>query len=327
MKTRLISTVTVTILIGLLLLPWSLAAQTRVDFPTKGKAIMLIVPYSAGAAIDIQARILASLMEKELATPVEVVNRPAGGAQAGQTDVAKAKPDGYTIGYTPLPACPMIYLDPERKAAFTRKSFQPLAMITYDPYLFAVKADSPYRTMKDLADAAKASPGKIAISVSAFLGESHLTALQFQQAAGVNFAIVNTKGGNEVVTHVLGGHAQAGVNSVGSFTSQIKGGGLRAVGATGKGTPFLPEVKTLEEQGYPVFIVSSKVISAPAGTPKEITDVLAGTIKKVMDSKQFSQKIEEVWMTPRYMGPNELGPYWEQSETEVAGLLKEIRNK
>lgn len=327
MKVRLSSLIAIFISLNFLTTACFAAAPLKTDFPKKGKAIMLIVPYAAGGAIDIQARVLASMLNKELSTPVEVLNKPAAGAQAGQTDLAQARPDGYTIGYTPLPACPMIYLDPERQAVFNKKSFQPLAMITYDPYLFAVKADSPYKTMKDLVDAAKASPGKVTISVSAALGESHLTALQLQQVTGANFAIVNTKGGGEIVPQVLGGHADAGVNSVGTFTSQIKAGALRAIGSTGKGTPFLPEVKSLEAQGYPVLIVSSKVISAPAGTPKEIIDVLAGAIKKVMGSKEFIQKMEELWMSPRYMGSNELGTYWGQAEAEVKALLEKVRSK
>ena len=107
--------------------------------------------------MDIGARVLGPMLEKELGAPFQVVNKAGAGGQIGVTDVAKAKPDGYTIGTHALPATEVMYLDPEKKAAFGRKDLLPLALDNVEPVIVSVNADSPYKTIKDVVDAAKAS--------------------------------------------------------------------------------------------------------------------------------------------------------------------------
>lgn len=298
----------------------------KVDFPQKGKTISLIVPYTAGGSVDVAARLLAPALEKELGTSVQVVNRPEAGAQVGVTELARARPDGYTIGYTVLPTAITLYLDPERKAVFSRKDFAPIAMHVIDPGVVGVKSDSAYKTMVDLVNAAKAKPGEVKVAVTGVMGPSHLDALQTEALTGVQFAIVHFDGGAPGLTAMLGGHVDSKYGNIGDFLPQMKSGQIRIVGIMDKEeNKFLPGVKTMESQGYKQYSAVSRGISAPVGTPKEIVDLLSAAIKKVISSDEHRAKMEEMGQTLRYMDPSEFGKYWDDVEAQVKPLMALIK--
>ena len=119
------------------------APAPKATYPEKGKAITMIVPFGAGGSTDIGARLLAVGMEKELGTPVNVQNKGGAGSQTGLTELAGAKPDGYTIGFANLPTANLVYSDPDRKANFSAKSFQPIGSQVVDPSAIGVAANSP----------------------------------------------------------------------------------------------------------------------------------------------------------------------------------------
>ena len=125
-------------------------------FPEKGRTLTHIVAYPPGGGTDVTARLLAPMLEKELGIQVQVLNKGGAGGQIGFTELVRSKPDGYTIGNLILPTVITTYLDPTRKAVFSRKSFQLLALQDNDPGIIAVKATGPFKTLKDLIDAAKA---------------------------------------------------------------------------------------------------------------------------------------------------------------------------
>ena len=302
------------------------APAPKVSFPEKGKPITLIVPYTAGGSVDIAARVLAPALEKELGTPVQVVNRPEAGAQVGTTELARAKPDGYTLGYTVLPTTITLYLDPERKAVFSRKDFAPVAMHVIDPGVVGVKADSPYKTMQDFVNAAKAKPGAIKIAVTGVMGPSHLDVLQTQALTGAQFAVVHFDGGAPGLTAMLGGHVDAKYGNIGDFLPQMKSGNIRILGIMDtQENKFLPGVKTMESQGIKQYSAVSRGVSAPAGTPKEIVDAISGAIKKIIASNEHKAKMQEMGQTLRYMDPAEFGKYWDDVEAQVKPLMSLVK--
>ncbi len=299
------------------------APAPKVNFPEKGKSISLIVPFPAGGSTDVGARLLAPLMEKELGVPVQVVNKGGAGSQIGITDLVQSKPDGYTWCYTLLPATVTIYLDPERKAVFGRKDLQFVGMHVSDPQLVAVSADSPYKTMKDVIDAAKANPGKIKASAVGVLGPEHLGILQLEKLTGADFAVVQFDGSAPALTALLGGHTDLQLGTLGVFASAYKSGKVRFLGVTDKvENRLVPGVPTLESQGYKVYSSVSRVISVPAGTPAPVVDILAGALKKAMDSAEHKQKIEDMGMTLTYMGPQQTATYWDDLESQVKPLME-----
>jgi len=137
------------------------ASAKKVNYPAEGKAVSIIVPFPAGSANDTCARVLIPVLERELRVPVQVVNKPGASTQTGMTELVTQPTDGYTLGLISLPGAMLAYLDSERKAIYGRKDFVPLAFQSWDPDAIGVAADSPYKTMKDLIDAAKAKPGEI----------------------------------------------------------------------------------------------------------------------------------------------------------------------
>lgn len=298
------------------------APAPKVAFPEKGKAITIIVPFSAGGGADISARILAAAMEKELGVPVQISNKPGASTQVGMTELVRAKPDGYTLAETPFASIFVTYLDATRKAPYTRKDFAPVANFVNIDNVIEVKADSPIKSIKDLVDAAKASPDKITIGDSGILGNTHLLPLRLGAETGAKFAFVHFGGNAEVTTAVLGGNVSAGCGST-EIIPMYKSGQLRVLATSGKEqSPFFPDVKTFVAQGYNVTNTYSIGLSAPAGTPKEVIDVLTNAVKKATASADVKEKFNTAAMAPAYMDPSQYDAYWTEYENQVKPLIE-----
>ncbi len=295
----------------------------KVDFPQKGKAITLIVAWPAGGGVDIGARLLAPMVEKELGVPVQIVNKVGASGQVGEMELIKSKPDGYTIGTTLVPGTITVYLDPERKAPYTKKDFLPLALHVSEPAVIAVKGDSPYKTAKDLIEAAKANPEKVKMSSSGIMSPAHMGVLQMQKVTGAKFAIAQFDGAAPAKTALLGGHVDANVGWGADYQAQVKSGDIRLLGIMDKErSKFYPNVPTLEEQGYKVYWASSRGYSLPAGTPKEVVDVLGAAFQKTINSDEHKQKAAEMALPLRYMDSAQYSSYWEETEGIVKPLME-----
>ena len=292
-------------------------------FPAKDKVLNLIVPWPAGGPADAGSRILAPLLEKELGIPVVVVNKGGAGSQLGLTELARSKPDGYTLGQVPAPALMTIYKNPQRAAVISLKSFQPISAHVGDPSVLAVRSDTPYKTIKDLVDAARSTPRKIKMGMAGILGLNHLSILLLEKTAGVGFAHVNFDGGAPNMTALLGGHTDSAMGVMGDFLSQARAGELRVLGVMSKErSKFLPEVKTFEEQGYRAYMGTTRVWAAPSGTPRDAVDVLARAFKKVLADPQVVRKTEETGqLVLKYMTPAELAALWAEMDSQVDSLM------
>ncbi len=296
------------------------------DYPQKGKTITLIIPHEAGGAPDVAGRLLASGLEKELGVPVVVVNKPGASTQIGLTQLVQSKPDGYTFSSVAFPTS-LTYLDPARKAIFTRKSFQPLAMHVLDVNVIAVKYDSPYKNIKDLVEAAKKAPKNITAAVGV-RNDDHFTALMFEKAAGIRFAHVTFPGGMApALTQLIAGKIDVFCGNLGDMRSVVKNQQARILGVLDdERSQFFPDVPTMEEQGYKIYNSSSRGYVLPAGTPKPVVDVLSNAIKKVFDSDEHKKRIADMTLALRYKTPEDFGKYWEEFETQVIELSKLIKD-
>ncbi len=293
------------------------------DFPQKGKAIQVLVGFAAGGSSDAGARILASGMEKELGTSVVVVNKPGASSQIAYTTLTQAKPDGYTIGNTNFPSAVVSYLDPARKATYTRKNFDLLALHVIDPGLIAVKKESPFKTVKDVVEAARANPKKVRISTTGIQSDEAFAILQFQKMTGAHFAMVHfSQGIAPAMTAFLGGKIDVFCGNVGDLLSQFKSGEVRILGIMDdQPSPFYPGVKTFEEQGYKLYSSSSRGFAAPAGTPKEIVNTLSEAIKKAVAAEEHKKRMADMGLTIRYMDAAGYAKYWDEYETMLKDLL------
>jgi tripartite-type tricarboxylate transporter receptor subunit TctC len=314
--------------VGAVLLLGLAPSVTAAEYPVKGKPVTIIVPWAAGGNADNFTRVLQPALEKALGTRLEIVNLPGAGAQVGWTQFSRAKPDGYTVAHMTQPNLATIVHDPRRQAAFTSKSFQIVSVLVQDPGAIAVRADGPYKTLEDLVEAAKASPGKIKVSCGALMGDTHLTGLTFQKVTGTKLAIANFDGGvAPAITAMLGGHADASSVPVPSLAATVKSGQVRVLGVL-KSEPsrFLSDVPTLESLGYKGGVFGSySGIAVPAGTPKEIVDVLATALKTAMADPELVKKLNDVWQESYVLSPEESVKIWEKVEADAKALMAEIQ--
>lgn len=299
------------------------AAQT---FPVKGKPIAIIVPYGAGGVTDTAARMMAAELEKDLGTPVQVVNKVGAASQVGLTELVKSNPDGYTLSYAVLPTVVTHYMDSSRGSVYTRANFQPIAMHHYTPMTLSVRSDGPYKSLKELVDAAKAKPGTIRVSDSGLLANPHSSVLMLEHVSGARFASVHFNGGAPSVTALLGGHVEAMAGGVADALAHKKAGTFTTLGvASDRPDPAMPDVPTMQSQGYDVLVASSTGLLAPAGTPKEVVDVLTKAVKKVIDSPEHQKKLTEFGVQPHYMDPDAYTAFWIDTERRMKPIMDTLR--
>lgn len=288
------------------------------NYPTR--AVQLIVAFPAGGSTDVGARILASIAEKIAGQPIVVVNKAGAGGQVGWTELARTRPDGYTLGYLNLPGLNTIYLDPERKSVFNADSFIPVINQVLDPGLIWVKPDSPYKTLKDLLDAAQKSPGKISACTTGILSDDHLAILMMHEAAKVEFRIVHFDGGAQQITGVMGGHVDVAFDNVGGVFKRIRSGELRGlVVLDNERSKFLPDVPTAKELGYPTIISSStRGIGVQKGTPPDVIKALEAGLLKAMQNPDHIHKLEEAGLGFKPMVGAEYVKYYADLHAQAA---------
>ncbi|HYN11210.1 MAG TPA: tripartite tricarboxylate transporter substrate binding protein [Burkholderiales bacterium] len=313
-------------LAGLLLaVPLAVLAQA---FPSK--PVQLMVAYPAGGSTDIAARIVAAIAEKDLGQSIVVVNKGGAGGQVGWTEMSRAKPDGYYLGFINLPALNTVILDPDRKAAFNADAFVPVINQVLDPGIIWVKGDSPYKNLKDLLDAAKKNPNKISAATTGILSDDHLAILMMEEAApGALFRIVHFEGGAPVMTAVLGGHIECAFDNVGSVFRRVKTGELRALAVMDtQRSPFMPDVPTMPELGYRTVISSStRGIAVPKGTPQPVIKRLEQSLKKAMDDPEHLKKMEEAGLQLRIMVGEEYAKYYRELHAKAAKYTEWARSR
>ncbi len=292
-------------------------AVAQGKFPSRG--LQMVVAFAAGGSTDVGARLLAAAAEKELGQTVTVVNKAGAGGQLGFTEIARARPDGYTLGFINLPAVNTIVLDPERKAIFNMESFIPVANQVLDPGLIWVKGDSPFKTMKDLVDAAKKAPNTLRACTTGILSDDHLAILMTHEAAGVEFRIVHFDSGVQQLAGVMGGHVDVAFDNVGSVVKRVQSGEVRGLAVTDDvRSPFLPDVPTTKELGYPTIISSStRGVAVPKGTPADVVKVLEAALLKAINSPDMKSKMDAAGLALKPMVGAEYAKYYADTHKQA----------
>jgi tripartite-type tricarboxylate transporter receptor subunit TctC len=294
------------------------------EYPGKDRPITLMVPVAAGSTSDIAGRLLAEVMRKELGVPsVEVINKPGASTQTCLTELAKAKPDGHTVSFFSFNLSLPTYLDKARtQSSYDRKDLQGVSLFTSEDTIIAVKGDSPYKSFKELADAAKAKPGDIKVADGGLMGTTHLAMLELTQKTGVKFSSVHFDGAAPALTAMLGGHVDAFASGAGALGSNVQSGAVRVIALLdSQRSPYLKEVPTLTEAGYNVVAASTQGIIVSAGTPKEAVAMLSAAVKKATEDPDLKAKLTSIMVTPKYMDTAEFEKFWADKETTVKALL------
>jgi len=310
-------------LVGIFVLCFGISSWAA-DFPTRPISIM--VPSIAGGGTDVGARILAAVAEKKMGQPLVVVNKPGAGTQVGFTELSRQKPDGYYLGFVLLPQINTIILDPERKAIFNFDSFVPIINQVVDAGLIWVRAESPYKTLKDLIDDAKKRPGEIRASTTGILSDDHLAILMMEQAAGVKFRIVHFDGGPQQLTATLGGQVDVSFDNVGVINARIKAGVVRGLAVMDKeGSKFLPEIPTTPELGYPTVISSStRGVMGPKGVPEPVIKKIQEVFLEAMKDPEHMDKMDKAALAVKPMVGEEYAKYFREMHERCKPLVEAV---
>jgi tripartite-type tricarboxylate transporter receptor subunit TctC len=308
---------------------WALLAYCTAgaaqDYPSK--PITMVVPFPPGGVAEIVGRPLASIMEKALKQPIVLINRPGAGGAVGMASVAKGPVDGYTIlmGLSSISVFPVSDRVQGRPPAYELKDFAPIALVTADPTVLVVRADGPYKSVKDFVDAAKASPGKINYSSSGVYGTLHVAMEIFADAAGIKLFHVPYQGGGPAVTALLGGQVEALASGPAAAIGQIKGGKMRALASwSTERLKLLPEVPTFKELGYDAEFYIWTGIFVPAATPAAIVQRLRTVVKQAATSEDFKAAMEKVSTPVAYLDAPEFAKYWERDAARLKMAVEKI---
>ena len=279
-------------------------AQT---YPTK--PIKIIVPLAAGSAVDNAARIVAQKMSANMGQGIVIENQPGAAGLIGATAVAKAAPDGYTLGGFNDSIMTMVPNMTARMPWDIVKDFEPVSLVATVEWGLVVNAEAPERSAADLIATAKASPGKLNYGSGGNGSPQHIAMALFASQAGVQMKHVPYKGATQAAMGVAGKEVDAAFQGIATVNSLIKAGKLRLVGVTTpRRMPQFPDVPTVSDSGLPGFEFNSWfALMAPAGTPKAIVNRMADEVKKALDDPEVKEKLNAQGLTPRGTTPEELG--------------------
>ena len=286
-----------------------------------------IVAHTApGGGADLFARQIAEIMRqaKLLPVPVEIVNRAGGGGAVAINFVHEKRADpSYLLCVTNV----LLTTPITQKGLPTYKDFVPVAVMATDTNAIHVLASSPYKTTRDLIEAARAKPSSITHAFGAFGGTDHIIGFQLAKATGVQFKYVAFKGGGEATVALLGGHVDFVTGNPSETRAHVDAGKLRVLGIVGdKRLPIWPDVPTLKEQGIPLsgtYAVFRGFV-APPGTSLEAAEAYAEAFRKVMDTPEWKRYVVDNQLAAEFSGPAGMAKFLDERNARLTEVLAEI---
>ena len=293
------------------------------DYPAK--PIKLVVPFPPAGGTDVLSRSIAQSMTNATKWTIVIDNKPGAGGNIGLDATAKSAPDGYTIamGQTAnLAVNPALYssmpFDP-------LKDFAPIALISSQPLILVVNASSPYKTLQDLVDAARKSPGKVNMASSSNGTIGHIGGELFQRRAGIKMTHVPYKGAGAAVTDIMGGSVDCFFGNTQAVGGLVTSGRLRALAVTApQRLANFPNVPAIAELGYPGFEASTwSGLVAPAGTPPAVVARLNSEAHKALGTSEMKQKLFEDGSTPLGGTPQQFAEFIRKEHAKWGAAVRE----
>ena len=312
-----------TALLGMLGVLSALPAAAQ-NYPAR--PITLIVPWGAGGGTDATARIIGSLLEKDLGQPVNVVNRTGGSGVVGHAAIASAQPDGYTIGLATVEIGMMHW---QGLTDLTSASYTPIGLVNADPAGVQVRADSPYKTVNELLAAIKANPGKFKASGTGQGGIWHLAIaglLRDQKIDPAALPWVPSNGAAPGLQDMMAGGIEVAPVSLPEARSLIDAGKVKSLAIMNdKPSALYPNVPTLKAAiGSDWTMAAWRGIVAPKGLPAPVRDKLAEAVRKVATSKEYTDFMASRGFGVIYAGPDDFAKFMVKSNTELGATMKAV---
>ena len=303
----------------------ALPALAQTDYPSR--TVTMIVPFPPGGVADITARPVAEAMGRYLRQTVIVENKAGAGGGVGMQYAARAKPDGYTV----LLALSSISIIPEadrilgREPMYQLSQLVPIARFTADPTVLAVRADSPWKSAKEMIDSARKAPGAIPYGSSGNYGTMHVPMEMLMGAAGAKMLHVPFTGAGPAVVALLGGSVDALSTGPSTILGHVKGGKLRVLASWGESRhPALPDVPTLKELGYDAQFSQWTGLFVPAGTPEPVIAKLREAAKAAAADPTFLAALAKVETPPQYLDQPQFRAFWDADARKLADVVRRI---
>ena len=310
---------------GMVICSVALGASTVLAQKFPERPIQVTVSNVPGSTMDINARTVSDDIGKFLGTQIVVVNKPGAGTTLGTAEVARSKKDGYAIGY--LSAGGLVYqkvTNPANVPYDPEKEIEPLGIHVFVPLTIAVQESSPWKTFQELVEYAKKNPGKLRVSTTGVGATDHFNVEIIQAAAGVQFTHVPFKGGESVVTALLGGHVEICFDAYGKIKPHVDSGKLRFL-LTSRKIPERPNIPTAQELGYKQGLVSTWFgFFAPAGLPDDARNSLVSAIKKAIEIPENKKKAESLGFIADFKSPAETRKIMREDTQIATEIAKKI---
>lgn len=292
-------------------------------FPSR--PINLMIGYAAGGTTDIASRALAEAVEKVIGQPVVVINKPGAGTAVMMTDLKKQKPDGYTVGVMSSGAIISYFL--QKVAYHPVTDFDSILQVSAFNYGIAVRADSPWKNIKELLAYAKANPGMVKYTGSGANSPAHLVMIQLGEAAGVNWTHIPFQSGAEAATNVMGGHCDV-TCSPSEWKPGVDSGRLRLIAsAMEERFKAYPNVPTLIEEGYNVKGYGYLAIVGPKGMPKDRVKILHDAFSKAMKDPAYQKTLDSILFPTIYKNSADCDKYTKELFDILGPLVEKVKVK
>jgi tripartite-type tricarboxylate transporter receptor subunit TctC len=312
--------------IRLILIGLALSASFSAFAQYPNRPLTLIVPWGAGGGTDAVARFIASLMEKDLGQPVNVVNRTGGSGVVGHSAIASAPPDGYTIGMITVEITMMHH---QKLTELDPTSYTPIALVNLDPAGFQVRADSPYKTMGDVLAAVKANPGKFKASGTGQGGIWHLALAGMLSDAKVDPASVPwvpSNGAAPGLQDLAAGGVEFVPCSLPEARALIEAGKVRSLAVMDdRRAALFPNVPTLKEATGSSWTTGAwRGIAAPKGLPKDLQAKLEASVKKAFDSKDYKDFMTQRGFGTLWGNSDEFARFMAKGDTDMKAVMTAV---
>jgi len=269
--------------------------------------VRVLVPFGAGGATDVVARVFADRLQQRMGQSFTVENRGGAAGQIAAAAFARAPADGYTLMFTTAAPITVAPLMNDKVQYDPRKDFVPVAVVAVQPVWVVVNANSPFKTLADVVKQAKDNPGKLTYGTSGVGTELHLAAEAVARSAAIQMVHVPFRGGGEVITALLGSQVDFAALSTASIAGAVKQGTLRvlAVSSPKRMTDF-PDVPTFAELGHPgATMVPWWGLMAPAGTPQAIVARLTQELEAASKDEAVRERLKATFVQIEFAGPQE----------------------
>ena len=291
------------------------------------RPVTFVAPFPPGGSIELIGRPLAASLEKALKQPVLFTNRVGAAGAVGTSYVASSEPDGYRILFNissivVVPEADKIF---DRKPAYTMDQLLPVARVNADANVLLVRAESPWKSLRELIDDAKRKPGQLSYSSSGVYGSTHVPAEMFTQAAGIPMRHVPFAGGGPATNALLGGHVDIHIQNVPGSMAHIRSGKLRPLAVTSaRRADALPDVPTMKELGVDVDYGVWHGGFVAAKTPPEVIKVIRDAVRMAVADPDFTGALQKISATVAYLDLPEFQKFVADETRAMAAVVKRI---